>query len=121
MQFKMSLLLAMLPLGACGTIHLPMRQTVLPPPPPPLVIAPACLIDPVAPGTVAEPPMPPPLERPAGAFADHPADWYAYDDRRRERAELAGLFFQGERDAIAEAYETNAATQRACVAWAKEH
>ena len=88
---------------------------------PPLVVIAECKVEPVEPGAVDEPPMPPPLERPAGTVSDHPADWFAYVDRRRERAELAGLYFQGERDAVREAYETNAATQRVCAAWAKEH
>ena len=89
--------------------------------PPPVVVPADCRVDPVEPGTVAEPPMPPALERPAGTVTDHPADWFAYVDRRRERAELAGLFYQGQRDATEQAYETNAATQRVCAAWAREH
>lgn len=120
MLFKKLLPMAMLPLGACTTLQLT-RAHPAPPMAPPLVVAAECKVEPVEPGPVDEPPMPPALERPAGTVTDHPADWFAYVDRRRERAELAGLYFQGERDAVREAYETNAATQRVCATWAKQH
>lgn len=73
------------------------------------------------PGAVDAPPLPDALERPAGTFIQHPAAWFAYSDNRRERAELAGLFLQGERDAYRVAWETNATPQRVCAQWAREH
>ena len=87
--------------------------------PPPLVLIPECRVEPVEPGTVEMPPLPDLLPRPA---SNAPASAFlAYDDSRRERAELAGLYYQSDRDAVRQAYDTNAATQRVCAAWAREH
>jgi len=70
---------------------------------------------------IEEPPMPAPIERPAGQpTASNWTQWLAYIDRRRERAELAGLFYQGERDSYRNAYELNAETQTQCMSWAKD-
>lgn len=78
---------------------------------PPLTIASECLLNPVAPQAVDEPALPPlPASTAPGYLAT-----------RTQRAELAGLFFQGQRDAYAGAYNTNAASQRLCAAWAREH
>lgn len=64
--------------------------------------------------------MPEVLERPAGEpNATNWPLWMSYIDRRRERAELAGLFFQGERDAYQDAYEMTAEQMRQCNAWAR--
>lgn len=64
--------------------------------------------------------MPPTIERPAGqpSAQNYPA-WLAYEARRRERAELAGLFFEGERNALRSAWEMNADTQVQCQRWAQ--
>lgn len=63
--------------------------------------------------------MPPSIERPAGMpSAANWDQWVIYEGRRRERAELAGLFFQGERDAFSQAYELTAEQMRQCNAWA---
>lgn len=78
---------------------------------PPLVIPAECRVLPVEPAQVEAPLLP---ELPATAAPE-------YLTRRTQRAELAGLFYQGQRNAIQEAYETNAATQRTCAAWAREH
>lgn len=65
--------------------------------------------------------MPEPIERPAGEpNATNWAAWMAYIDRRRERAELAGLYFQGERDTFEHAYGLTAEQMRQCNAWARE-
>lgn len=65
--------------------------------------------------------MPPEIERPAGQPSAQTYDlWLAYEHRRRERAELAGLFFQGQRDAYRAAWEMNADTQTRCATWARE-
>ena len=86
----------------------------------PLVISPACLVGPVEAAPVEEPPVPDAIERPAGqpTAQNYPA-WLSYEARRRERAELFGLFFQGERDSIKHAYEMNAETQTRCRDWAR--
>jgi len=73
----------------------------------------------VEPVAVEEPPIPAPLPRPASNAAS--ADFVNYATNRMERAELAGLFFQGERDAERDARVTNATSQAACANWAKEH
>lgn len=91
-------------------------------PPPviqPLVFPAACLVDPVEPGAVDEPPMPEALPRPAGNAP--PEAFVSYATRRMERAELAGLFFQGERDAYKQAYDLTAEQLRQCVAFSQEH
>lgn len=97
-----------------------LRMTEQPPEAPPLVISPACLVGPVEPSPVEEPPLPEPFIRPAGEpnAANWP-EWMAYVDRRRERAELAGLYFQGERDAEQNARTMNADTQTRCRDWAR--
>lgn len=64
--------------------------------------------------------MPDAIERPAGEpNATNFAAWLTYIDRRRERAELAGLFYQGERNAIQDAYELTAEQMRQCNAWSR--
>lgn len=85
-----------------------------------VVVSPACLVGPVDAQPVEAPPMPPLIERPAGqpSGQTYPA-WLTYEARRRERAELAGLFFEGERNAYRAAWEMNAETQRQCQAWAR--
>lgn len=81
------------------------------PAPPPLTIPAACGLLPVEPQAVDEPTLPPlPASTAPGYLAT-----------RTQRAELAGLFFQGQRDAYEGAYNTNAASQRLCAAWAREH
>ena len=63
--------------------------------------------------------MPEAIARPAGEpNAANWAEWVSYIDRRRERAELAGLFYQGERDTFQHAYELTAEQMRQCNAWA---
>jgi hypothetical protein len=121
-KYKMFLwgLLSLL-LGACGTMN-PLR--IAQPTPAvtePLVVSPACLAPPVEAQPVDEPPMPEPLERPSGEpnATNYPI-WMGYFVRRAERAELAGLFFQGERDAYEDAYELTAEQMRQCNAWAAE-
>jgi hypothetical protein len=86
----------------------------------PLVISPACLVGPVEAAPVEEPPVPDAIERPAGqpSAQNYPA-WLTYEARRRERAELYGLFFQGQRDALQSAWEMNADTQTRCRDWAR--
>lgn len=86
----------------------------------PLVISPACLVDPVTENPVEEPPMPAAIERPAGQPSAANWDrWLTYEARRRERAELAGLYYQGERDSIRSALTINVEQMRQCQAWAK--
>lgn len=93
---------------------------VEPPAPEPLVVSPACLAPPVAADIIDPPPMPDPIERPAGEpNATNWPSWLTYVDRRRERAELAGLFFQGERDAFELAYTLTAEQMRQCNGWAE--
>lgn len=63
--------------------------------------------------------MPDAIERPAGEpSAANWTAWLTYIDRRRERAELAGLYFQGERDAYSHAFQLTAEQLRQCNAWA---
>lgn len=63
--------------------------------------------------------MPDEIERPAGEpSATNWRDWMPYIVRRQERAELAGLFFQGERDAYEHANALNTEQLRQCNAWA---
>lgn len=68
-----------------------------------------CRLDPLAPAEVAEPTLPP---LPVANAPD-------YLVVRTKRAEAAGLFFQGQRDAERDARVTNAETQKVCSAWAK--
>lgn len=64
--------------------------------------------------------MPEEIVRPAGQpNAANWTDWLVYIDRRRERAELAGLHFQGERDAFEHANELNSEQLAQCNAWAR--
>lgn len=64
--------------------------------------------------------MPEAIERPAGEpSAANWSLWMAYIDRRRERAELAGLFFQGERDQLDLANDLNTEQITQCNAWAR--
>jgi len=120
--YKMFLLAALsLPLGACAT----MAQRIgiaTPPPaePAPLVVSPACLAPPVTPHPVEAPPMPEPFVRPAGEpNSVNWREWLSYVDRRRERAELAGLFFEGERDQERHANQLNTEQLTQCNAWAR--
>ena len=108
MKSKMLFLaLASLPLGACATRPAPL--TIIPAPS--LVLPLECKTAPIDPVPVEEvrlPPLP---------VATDPT----YTAIRARRAEAAGLFFQGQRDAERDARETNAATQRVCAAWARAH
>jgi hypothetical protein len=80
------------------------------------------MVGPVEPDQIEEPPLPPEIERPAGQpTAATWTLWMAYVDRRRERAELAGLFFQGERDTFQHAYGLTAEQMQQCNAWANAH
>lgn len=89
--------------------------------PEPLVVSPACLAPPVEAHPVEVPPMPAAIERPAGEpNAANWSAWLTYVDRRRERAELAGLFYQGERNSYEHAYEMTAEQLRQCNGWARE-
>jgi hypothetical protein len=64
--------------------------------------------------------MPETIERPAGQpSAANWDQWFSYIVRRQERAELAGLFYQGERDSYRQAWELVAEQLRQCVTWAK--
>lgn len=64
--------------------------------------------------------MPEALPRPGGEpGAANWAEWMTYVDRRRERAELAGLFYEGERNAYQHAYELTAEQLRQCNAWSR--
>lgn len=84
-----------------------------------MVIAPACIAEPAPAAEVTPPPMPPEIERPAGQpSARSYVEWLTYEHRRRERAELAGLHFQGERNAYRAAYDDAAAQLESCRAWA---
>lgn len=95
-------------------------RTSAPPVVAPLVISPACLVGPVEAAPIEEPPIPEAIERPAGQpTAQSYPEWLAYEARRRERAELYGLFFQGERNALLSAFEMNADTQTRCRDWAR--
>lgn len=69
-----------------------------------------------------EPPIPPLLERPAGQpSAANWAPWMSYTERRREVAELSGLFLEADRDAYRHAWELVAEQLRQCVAYSREH
>lgn len=86
----------------------------------PLVVSPACLAPPVEAQEVTPPPMPDAIERPAGEpNAANWRDWLIYVDRRRERAELAGLHFQGEANSFENANEMNSEQLTQCNAWAR--
>jgi hypothetical protein len=65
--------------------------------------------------------MPDAFERPAGEPSSQSWHvWLAYEARRRERAELAGLHYQGERNAYRDAYRDTAAQLEACVSFVQE-
>lgn len=64
--------------------------------------------------------MPEAFIRPAGEpNSVNWRDWLSYVDRRRERAELAGLFFEGERDQERHANQLNTEQLTQCNAWAR--
>jgi hypothetical protein len=66
--------------------------------------------------------MPAAIERPAGQpSASNYVPWLTYESRRRERAELAGLFFEGERNGYREAWADLEAQHNECRAWAERH
>lgn len=80
-----------------------------------MVIPPACLADPEAVREIEEPPMPPSIERPAGEPSSRTWDvWLTYEARRRERAELAGLYFQGVAQEALRVNEINTEQMRDC-------
>lgn len=82
----------------------------------PVVYPASCLAEPVEARPVDPPPMPDPIERPAGEPSARTWDqWVTYEARRRERAELAGLFFQGQADSFSEAYHLTEEQLRQCV------
>lgn len=81
------------------------------------VIPATCLVDPTEPDPLAEPELPPLPPRPATDALS--AALLSYYVVRTQRAEIAGLFFQNQRDEERDARETNAAAQAGCVAWAK--
>lgn len=105
MKSKTFLMAVLLLLGACASR--PPTQVILPAVP--LMIASECRLNPVEPVTVDEPILP--------ALPDATAP--SYLPVRTQRAELAGLFFQGQRDAEREARIANARTQAVCAAWAR--
>lgn len=77
---------------------------------------------PVEADPVEAPPLPPVIERPAGEpnTQNWPA-WMTYAVRRQERAELAGLYYQGVASSEQHANELNTEQLRQCNAWAAEH
>ena len=65
--------------------------------------------------------MPEAIVRPAGEpNTRNWVDWLRYEARRRERAELAGLHFQGERNSYRDAYADTAAQLNECIAFSRE-
>jgi hypothetical protein len=75
------------------------------------VVPPECRLTPVDPEPVDEVLLPPlPVET--------APDYLAV---RTKRAELAGLFYQGQRDAEKAAREANAKPQLKCAEWSKLH
>ena len=101
-------------MSACGTIS---RFRSDPAPTLAPVVYPAsCLADPLDVAPVEMPPLPPAVERPAGEpSARNWEQFYVWLDNRRERAELAGLYFQGMADAEAQANVNNTEQLRQCV------
>lgn len=89
-----------------------------PPAPPPVVIPAECGLDPVEPEPVD--PVTLPALPPAPGATAAVVEIVNYWRTRGQRAELAGLHFMGERNAFRAAWETNAATQRVCAAWARD-
>ena len=68
------------------------------------------------------PPIPPAIERPAGEpSARNWAEWMSYATRRMERAELAGLYFQGQADSYSQAYHLTEEQLRQCVTFVRAH
>ena len=107
--------LALLPIGACGTLDrfrsdpAPVIQ--------PLVLPAECGLLPVDPdrpdpSTVNLPPLPAQPAPTAAASLQTP-----YYVIRTQRAEIAGRFFELDRNAALEAWETNATPQRVCAEW----
>ena len=104
-------------LGGCGTTGAIVDSLR----PDPVIVRPVvpadCRLDPVEPEPLAEPELPPLPARPgANATAVQALPYYTI---RTQRAEAAGLYFQGvvERERFARV--TNADNQRACAAWAR--
>lgn len=80
----------------------------------PLVLPAECGLLPVAPdrpdpSSVAMPPLP---QQPSATTA--PSQQLPYYVIRTQRAEIAGRFFEMDRNAYSEAWETNATPQRVC-------
>ena len=96
-------------LGACGTIS---RLTDRPAPivvTQPVIIPAECRVEPVVPRETDEPTLlPENVTSPVEATRNQLAN-----------ARLAFLFWQDRTNAVEEAYDVNAATQRACAAWAR--
>lgn len=73
------------------------------------------MADPEAVREIEEPPMPEAIERPAGEPSARTWDaWLIYSERRRERAELAGLYFQGVAQEALRVNEINSGQMRDC-------
>lgn len=84
------------------------RSDPVPQAPPPIVYPASCLTEGVDPEQLRpeEPPIPPLIERPAGEpNSRNWAQWLAYTDRRREVAELSGLFLEQDRNAYKHAFD----------------
>ena len=96
--------------AACGTIPLP-RVNPAPPQPPPLVLPAECSLEPTEPVPVTPPTLP--------TLPDARAS--TYWPLRAQRAELAGLSLQAQRDAERDARVTNAQAQHVCADWARSH
>jgi hypothetical protein len=96
-------------LGACGTIN---RLTEPPLPivvTQPIIVPAECRVEPVTPRETSEPTLlPENVTSPVEATRNQLAN-----------ARLAFLFWQDRANAVEEAYDVNAATQRACGAWAR--
>lgn len=96
-------------LGACGTLE---RLTDRPAPivvTQPVLIPAECRVEPVEPRETSEPTLlPENVTSPVEATRNQLAN-----------ARLAFLFWQDRANAVEEAYDVNAATQRACATWAR--
>ena len=103
------LLLSTMGLGACGTLE---RLTDRPAPivvTQPVIVPAECRVEPVTPRETSEPSLlPENVTSPVEATRNQLAN-----------ARLAFLFWQDRASALEEAYDVNAATQRACGAWAR--
>lgn len=107
-------------MSACGTISRFRSDPV--PAIEPVVYPASCLADPVEAQPVEAPPIPPAIERPAGEpNARNYPDWLAYATRRMERAELAGLYFQGQADSYSQAFHLTEEQLRQCVTFVRNH